>query len=51
MSGFDPKKLDEAFFAGTTYNANFLINLGHGDPSKLFSRSPRFTFDEAAKII
>jgi 3-hydroxypropanoate dehydrogenase len=51
MSGFDAAKVDAAFFAGTTVKANFLINLGYGDPSKLFARSPRFTFDEAAQIV
>ena len=51
MSGFDNAKVDEAFFAGTTVKSNFLINLGYGDPSKLFARSPRFTFDEAARIV
>ncbi|MBB5467319.1 3-hydroxypropanoate dehydrogenase [Paraburkholderia sp. CI2] len=51
MSGFDQAKVDEAFFAGTTLKSNFLINLGHGDPSKLFARSPRFSFDEAARIV
>jgi 3-hydroxypropanoate dehydrogenase len=50
MSGFDAAKVDAAFFAGTTVKTNFLINLGYGDPSKLFARSPRFTFDEAARI-
>ena len=51
MSGFDGAKVDEAFFAGTTVKSNFLINLGYGDPSKLFPRSPRFAFDEAARIV
>ncbi|HZZ01491.1 malonic semialdehyde reductase [Paraburkholderia sp.] len=51
MSGFDAAKVDEAFFAGTTVKSNFLINLGYGDPSKLFARSPRFSFDEAARIV
>ncbi|ACD19171.1 malonic semialdehyde reductase [Paraburkholderia phytofirmans] len=51
MSGFDAAKVDEAFFAGTTVKSNFLINLGYGDPSKLFPRSPRFAFDEAAQIV
>ncbi|MGE8329817.1 MAG: malonic semialdehyde reductase, partial [Paraburkholderia nemoris] len=49
MSGFDAAKVDAAFFAGTTVKSNFLINLGYGDPSKLFPRSPRFAFDEAAR--
>ena len=51
MSGFDAQKVDEAFFAGTTVKSNFLINLGYGDASKLFERSPRFAFDEVAKIV
>jgi 3-hydroxypropanoate dehydrogenase len=51
MSGFDAKKVDEAFFAGTSFKSNFLVNLGYGDPSKLFARSPRLTFEEAAQIV
>jgi 3-hydroxypropanoate dehydrogenase len=51
MSGFDNAKVDAAFFAGTTVKSNFLCNLGHGDPSKLFPRSPRLDFDEACKIL
>ncbi len=51
MSGFNNQKVDEAFFAGTTVKSNFLCNLGHGDPSKLYPRSPRLTFDEACKIL
>lgn len=47
MSGFDKTKVDEAFFAGTTWKSNFLINLGHGDRSKLFGRLPRLSFEEA----
>lgn len=51
MSGFDAAKVDAAFFAGTTVKANFLINLGYGEPSKLFARSPRFAFEEVAQIL
>lgn len=50
MSGFDNAKVDEAFFKGTAIRSNFLVNLGHGDVSKLFPRSPRLPFDEAARI-
>ena len=50
MSGFNNTKVDEAFFAGTAIKSNFLINLGHGDTAKLFPRSPRLSFDEAARI-
>jgi 3-hydroxypropanoate dehydrogenase len=50
MSGFDHARIDEAFWAGTTVQTNFICNLGHGDPSKLFSRSPRLSFAEACRI-
>jgi 3-hydroxypropanoate dehydrogenase len=51
MSGFDNAKVDAAFFAGTSWKSNFLVNLGYGDPAKLFPRSPRLAFDEAARIV
>jgi len=50
MSGFNNAKMDEAFFAGTTIRSNFICNLGYADSSKLYPRSPRFSFDEACKI-
>jgi 3-hydroxypropanoate dehydrogenase len=51
MSGFDNAGVDREFFAGTNIKSNFLCSLGHGDPSVLFPRSPRFHYDEMAKII
>jgi 3-hydroxypropanoate dehydrogenase len=51
MSGFDNRAVDREFFAGTNIKSNFLCSLGHGDASVLFPRSPRFAFDEMAKII
>lgn len=51
MSGFDNAKVDAAFFAGTAIKSNFLVNLGHGDPSGVFPRLPRLSFDEAARIV
>jgi 3-hydroxypropanoate dehydrogenase len=50
MSGFDNAKVDAAFFAGTSVKSNFLVNLGYGDSAGLFPRSPRLSFDEAARI-
>ena len=50
MSGFNNAKVDSIFFAGTTVKSNFLCNLGHGDESKLYPRSPRLSFDEACRI-
>lgn len=51
MSGFDNAKVDAAFFAGTAIKSNFLVNLGYGDPEKIFPRSPRLSFEEAARIV
>lgn len=50
MSGFDNAKVDEAFFPGGQVRSNFLCNLGYGDSSKLFPRSPRLGFDEACSV-
>lgn len=51
MSGFDNMKLDDLFLQETGWKSNFLVNLGHGDPSGLFPRSPRLDFDEACRIL
>ena len=51
MSGFDNAKVDAEFFPDGQYKSNVLINIGYGDTSKLFPRSPRFSFDQIAKII
>jgi 3-hydroxypropanoate dehydrogenase len=51
MSGFDNAGVDRDFFAGTNVKSNFLCSLGYGDASVLFPRSPRFSFDEMARII
>ncbi len=50
MSGFDPAKVDDAFFKGTSIRSNVLVNLGRGDPAAVYPRSPRLSFDEAARI-
>ena len=51
MSGFDNAGADKEFFPGTEVKSNFLCNLGYGDPAGLLPRSPRFAFDEMARII
>ena len=50
MGGFDNAKVDAAFFAGTSVRSNFLVNLGYPSEQGLFPRSPRLSFDEAARI-
>jgi 3-hydroxypropanoate dehydrogenase len=51
MSGFDNAKVDAEFFSGTSVKSNVLINIGHGDPAKLFPRSPRLSFEEIARVV
>ncbi len=51
MSGFNNAKVDAAFFGGTTVKSNFLCNLGHGDATKLYPRSPRLGFEEACQFV
>ena len=51
MSGFDNQKMDEAFFAGTSWKSNFICNIGYGNPEKLLPRSPRLDFAEACRIV
>jgi len=50
MSGFDAAKVNAEFFPAGKWKANFLCNLGYGDPSKVFPRSPRLSFEEACVI-
>ena len=51
MSGFDPEGVKAEFFAGTTVEPNFIVNLGYGTDENLFPRSPRLAFEEAAQIL
>ena len=51
MSGVDLAKVNAEFFADGRYTANFLINLGFGDDSKLFDRNPRLTFEQACTVL
>jgi len=64
MSGFDNAKVDEEFFAAGKcedceqeffpaghVKSNFLCNIGYGDASKLWPRSPRLDFSEACTLM
>lgn len=51
MSGFSNDGVDREFFAGTNIKSNFICSLGYGDPSGLFERNPRLSFDEACQIL
>jgi len=51
MSGFDAAKLNAEFFPDGRFKANFLVNLGHGDPAGNHPRGPRLPFDVAAQVL
>ncbi|MEP7123636.1 MAG: malonic semialdehyde reductase [Byssovorax sp.] len=51
MGGFDNAKVDAEFLPDGKWKSNFLLNLGHGDPAKLFPRNPRLEFEEACRIV
>ena len=51
MSGVDLAQVNTEFFADGRYTANFLINLGYGDNSKLFNRNPRLSFEQACSVL
>jgi len=51
MSGFDNAKVDAEFFPDGRIKANFLCNIGHGDPAKVLPRLPRLDFEEACSLL
>lgn len=51
MSGFNNTLLDEIFFPDGRFKSNFLCNIGYGDPTKLFGRSPRMSFEESCTFM
>ncbi|WP_349369356.1 malonic semialdehyde reductase [Salinarimonas sp.] len=50
MSGFDAAGVTREFFPQGDVEANFLVNLGYGDPAALKPRLPRFSFEEFCAI-
>ncbi|CAM3486318.1 malonic semialdehyde reductase [Rouxiella silvae] len=51
MSGFDQGKVNASFLAASGWKANFLLNIGYGDSSKVYPRSPRLDFERVCQII
>ena len=51
MSGFNNAIVDQAFFADGRFKSNFLCNVGYGDHSKLFTRSPRHSFEDVCTLM
>lgn len=51
LSGFDADGVNAEFFADSTWKINFIINLGYGDPSKVWGRLPRLAFEDGCKVL
>ena len=52
MGGFNQELVNAEFFPDSKWKAvGVLINLGHGDGSKLHPRSPRLDFQEACVVL
>lgn len=51
MGGFNADGVNAEFFPDGDVKANFICAIGHGDPSGIFGRSPRLSFEEACEIL
>jgi 3-hydroxypropanoate dehydrogenase len=51
MSGFDAAKVNAEFFPDGKWKADFVCNLGHGDPANQYPRAPRLEFEEACRLL
>ena len=51
MSGVDLAKVNAEFFADGRCQADFILNLGYGDDTKLFARNPRLSFAQACTVL
>lgn len=55
MSGFDNAGVDREFFlnreATKNWRSNWLCNIGVGDDTTIFERSPRLAFEEACEVL
>lgn len=51
MSGVRLDGVNGEFFAGTTWEANFVCNIGYGTDENLFPRNPRLSFEEACAVL
>jgi 3-hydroxypropanoate dehydrogenase len=55
MNGFRREGVDREFFLGDrvmkSWRSNFLVNIGHGDETRVRPRAPRLDFEEACRIL
>ena len=51
MTGFNSAGVTSEFFGDKNWKADILCNIGYGDDTGMFPRSPRFDFDEVCEIL
>lgn len=51
MGGFDATAVDAAFFAGTSWRTQLVMNVGYGDRAKLHPRNPRLALDTFTRFV
>jgi 3-hydroxypropanoate dehydrogenase len=51
MSGFDPARVNQEFFADGRWQANFLVNLGWGDATRPSPCAARLSFEQGALLL
>jgi 3-hydroxypropanoate dehydrogenase len=51
MGGFDAAAVDAAFFAGTTWRTQLVVNVGYGDRARLRPRNPRLALDQFTRFV
>jgi 3-hydroxypropanoate dehydrogenase len=45
------RAFQQEYFPDSHVKANFLCNIGYGDPGKVYPRNPRLDFNEACKLL
>ncbi|MGE3335565.1 MAG: malonic semialdehyde reductase [Rhodospirillaceae bacterium] len=51
MSGFDADLINKTFWPDGRIKANFMCNIGYGDETRVYPRSPRLTFERACEVL
>jgi len=51
MSGFDNDGVDREFWPDGQIKSNFICNIGHGVPDKLFPRHARLSYEDACTLL
>jgi 3-hydroxypropanoate dehydrogenase len=51
MSGFDAALVNRTFWPEGRIKANFMCNIGYGDETRIYPRSPRLPFERACEVV